>query len=114
MAVKTLSSRLSKRVVLQQEVETPDGAGGYSLAWQNVANVWAEIIPLRASRSNEPLVAGQIENRSFFRITIRYVEGAVPKMRLTFGLREFNIIGVINPDESNELLEIYAIEGGAL
>ena len=37
---------LRKQVTVQAEGQTPDGAGGYTLAWTNVATVWAEIKPV--------------------------------------------------------------------
>ena len=33
--------KLRHRVTLQSEGETPDGGGGYALAWSAVATVWA-------------------------------------------------------------------------
>lgn len=41
---KNTATLLRHRLTLQQEVKTADGAGGYVRTWQNIADLWAEII----------------------------------------------------------------------
>lgn len=109
-----LASRLTKRIAIEEEVQTPDGAGGFTSAWQEVATVWAEIRPWGIGRVDERFVSMQMEDRRYHRITIRYREGITPAMRVVFGMRVFNIISVVDPDAQQERLEIYAAEGVAL
>ena len=109
-----LASCLNKRITLQEEVQTPDGAGGYSLAWQDVTTIWAEFDVLQGSKSDEVLASKQQEARSFARVTIRYVSGVTAAMRVVYGVRVFNILGVINPGEANEMLELLVAEGVAI
>jgi len=110
-----LTSRLKKRVEIENPVETPDGGGGFTITWQNFATVWAEIIPFTASsRNSERSVNSKLEDVGSFRITIRHLDGVEAKMQVKFGTRLFNIRAVIDPNENKELLELIAEEGVAI
>jgi len=39
---------MKHRVAIRQPVLTPDGAGGFSESWQDVATVYASIMPATA------------------------------------------------------------------
>jgi len=119
MSSKTTSSRLRHRLTLQQEIQTPDGAGGSSKSWQDVTDLWAEIIPVvssgKSSRgsSTEQLFAGQVQSEINHRILLRYRDGVTASMRLVFEGRIFNIRYVANTEERRNTLEILAQEGVA-
>lgn len=115
---KNTTSRLKHRLTLQQEVQTPDGAGGYVKSWTNVIDLWAEILPITASGSGggrssgrEMLIAGQIQAEISHRIVLRYRTGITAAMRLVYESRIFNIRHVANVLESNETLELLVQEG---
>jgi SPP1 family predicted phage head-tail adaptor len=110
---KSTSSRLRHRLTLQQEVKTADGAGGCMRSWQDVADLWAEISPLkyRAGIGSERLVAGQIQSEISHEVTLRYRAGISTSMRLLFGNRAFNIRSIRNLNEDNEMLELLVDEG---
>jgi SPP1 family predicted phage head-tail adaptor len=115
---KNKSSRLRHRLTLQEEVMAPDSQGGYTRGWQNIADVWAEIIPLEnasgtKTQGSEQLSAGQIQSRLTHKITLRYRNGVTTAMRLLFENRAFNIRHVANDYERNEQLDILAEEGVA-
>lgn len=111
----TLSEKMRFRITLQTEQKTSDDAGGYTLSWTNVATVWAAIESAsRRASSTENVVAGQLENRSFFVFTIRYRDGVTSKMRVLYNSRVFNIRRVINVDERKQWIEIFATEGEAV
>lgn len=111
---RTTSSRLRHRLTLQQEVQTPDNAGGYTRSWQDVAQLWAEIIPTSTvSMSKEILFAGQLQAQVTHKILLRYRAGVSAGMRLLFDNRAFNIRYVLNSEEAGETLEILAEEGVA-
>lgn len=99
---------LRHRVTLQSAAETPDGGGGFTTAWSDVATVWAAIEPLKGT---ERLRAEQLENPVTHRVTIRHRAGVTAKMRVAFGARVFNIRAVINPEERNRRLELLCEEG---
>lgn len=114
--MKNTCSRLRHRLTLQEEVQTPDGFGGYARTWQDVADVWAEIISLAGtikSAGREILFAGQLQAEVSHRILLRYRDDVAAGMRLVFENRAFNIQSVVNTDEKNETLELLVQEGAA-
>lgn len=42
--------QLNRRLVLQAPVETTDGEGGVTRAYADVATLWAQVVPLIATR----------------------------------------------------------------
>ncbi len=109
-----ITSRLKRRVEIEMPVQVADGGGGLSVNWQNFATIWAEILPFSTTvRNSEKFTNGQLEDIGGFRITIRYLNGITPKMRVKYGTRLFNIRAVIDPDENKEILELLAEEGVA-
>lgn len=107
----SLASRMRHQITFQSENPSADTAGGYVLAWTNGATVWAEIKTRFSHSGSEKFSAGQLENRTSYAITTRYISGITPKMRILFGSRVLNIRSVVNLDGKNEILEIFAEEG---
>ena len=98
---------LKHNITIQEEVETPDGMGGFSVSWSDVFNARAAIWPLS---SKESLDSMKLELQVTHKIRIRYRSGITAKNRILFGTRTFNIISLINPDERNRMLDILATE----
>ena len=112
---KNTSTTLRHRLTLQQEVKTPDGAGGYTRSWQNVADLWAEISPIstRVIYGSEKLFAGQMQASLSHKVTIRYRSGLSTAMRLLFDNRAFNIRAISNASEGKDVIELLVEEGVA-
>ena len=117
---KTTASRLRHKLTLQQEVQTPDGAGGTSKSWTNITDLWAEIIPisgssskLNASAGKEIFYGAQVQAEVSHKILLRYRDGVTPDMRLVFESRIFNIRSVANIEERRDRLELLVQEGVA-
>jgi SPP1 family predicted phage head-tail adaptor len=101
---------LRHRVVIQSELASADGAGGYSLSWNFIATVWASVTPL----SGREILAGQrLESRITHRIRMRYRSDitVTSSTRLSWNGRTFNIRAVINPGQRNRWLELLVEEG---
>jgi len=107
---KHTCSRIRHRLALQEEVETPDGAGGYARSWQEIACLWGEIIPWKGK---ELPFAEQLQSRVTHRILLRYREGVTAAMRLAFENRIFNIRYVFATDELRDTLQLLVDEGVA-
>ncbi len=112
---KNTSTKLRHRLTLQEEVKTPDGAGGYIRSWQNVADLWAEISPIstKVIYGSEKLFAGQMQASLSHKITIRYRSGLSTAMRLLFENRLFNIRTISNTQENKDIIELLVEEGVA-
>lgn len=107
---RNTTSRLRHKLTLQQEVRTPDDVGGYTRTWSDVADLWAEIMPLTG---NERLLGPQLQSEVTHKILLRYRDGITAGMRLVFENRALNIRYVTNVAENNELIELLADEGVA-
>jgi SPP1 family predicted phage head-tail adaptor len=101
--------RLSSRVELQEEIETPDGAGGFTAQWTGIAQVWAEIRPV-AGQSLERAGTGVLDVTH--EITIRQRAGVRAGMRFAKGGRRFLIDALFDPDETGRWLKCQVREEG--
>ncbi len=102
-----------KRITIQQRSTSVDPLGQPSLAWVNVATVWADINPL----SGRELIAAKAVNSELTHsVLIRYQvlfadPIAVSKMRVLYGTRIFNIQASIDQDERHRIIELSCAEG---
>lgn len=92
---------------LQRAVATPDGAGGHTRTWEEVARLFAMIEPTRAFvRSG----AGQEHEKLTHRVTLRFRTDVRSGMRFVRLGRVFAILAVHDPDESRRYLVCRAQE----
>lgn len=106
---KASTSRLRHKLALQQEIQSADGAGGYTSVWQTIADIWAEIVPLTSNAhviGQEYVQAGKLESMVSHRIVMRYRSGVTPAMRFVFEGRIFSIRALSNVDERKDTLEV--------
>lgn len=96
------------RVTLQEESRVADGAGGSTLSWQDVATLWAAIIPLP---EKEQLQAEKLTARAPYKMTLRYDARIDTAKRFLWGARILNIRSVRDADARQHILEIIAEEG---
>lgn len=105
-------SRMRQRITFQTESGSGDGGGGTTLSWMSGSTVWAEVRPVSSrSLSAEQFRGGKVQNRATHVIITRYIADVIPKMRILYGSRTFNIRSVVNVDEQSEFLEILVEEG---
>lgn len=87
---------MRNRLTIQQPVRTPDNQGGYSLSWQDVATVWADV---RQLAGREYLMAQQLSTALSHQVSMRYRADVVPSWR---GVDEdgnvLDVHSVANPD----------------
>ncbi|WP_069649642.1 phage head closure protein [Caloranaerobacter ferrireducens] len=97
---------LRDRVTIQNYVRIPDGYGGYTETWQDVATVWANIKPLRG---REFFQAQQIQSEVTHKITIRYTDAVNITSRIKYKNKTFEIKSIIDIDNRHRFLEIMCI-----
>ena len=90
-----MAPRLRHRVTIEQVTESRDADGGVVTAWATLhSKVPAEIVPL----SGREFVAAQAAQAGITaRLTIRYMAGITPKMRVVHGSDIYNVEAVL-PD----------------
>lgn len=105
---KNTTSRLRHKMSLQDEIKTPDGAGGFTRSWKTVADIWAEITPLSG---RETFFASRLQSAVSHKIAIRYRKGISAGQRLVYDNRLFNIRSISNEQANNEVIELLVEEG---
>lgn len=103
---------LRHTIAIQEASETSDGMGGSSVTFANVSgmgSVPAAVWPLKAT---ERIDAMKLEHQVTHKVRIRYRSGITTKMRVNWSdkSKTFNIVGIINPDERNIMLELLCLE----
>jgi SPP1 family predicted phage head-tail adaptor len=107
LSSKLLAGKLRHQITLQILSGAQDSTGGFSSSYQNVATVWASI---EAVIAKDNLAANEFVSQVTHKITIRYMDGVTSAMRVVFKERDFQVQGVLNPDERTKLLILLAVE----
>ncbi len=98
---------LRHRITLQKPLIIKDSIGQQLEEWQDVATVWASVEPLSGK---EYFSAKQMNSEVSTKITIRYLEGITPFMRVFFQKHTYNILAIINFEERNVYLQLLCSE----
>jgi SPP1 family predicted phage head-tail adaptor len=101
---------LRHRIKIQRQTYTPDGLGGGANTWSDYAEIRAFIKP---KSGNEKLYSMRLESEVTHRIFIRYRDDLTTTDRINFNGRLMQIRALINIEEANRFIEIYADEGVA-
>lgn len=102
-----IPSKARHRVTLQRPEHVPDGAGGVSRTWVNVAYLWAGITFLDA---DESLANGQFSSRRRYRIVLRYRSDIQPEKRFLWGSKRLAIVQVNEDHKYDGFVEVMALE----
>lgn len=99
---------LVHRVTIQQATRTLNALGEPIEAWA----IFADNLPasLEAAPGREQIAAMQINAQRPYRITLRYLAGVTPLMRVKLGARTFEIQHVDNVGERNRALALTVTE----
>jgi len=108
-----MSFRLSRKLVLEERVNTPDGKGGFAVGWQALGTLWA-FVDARSGR--ETVVGARDVSRMRLRIVVRGAPDGSPRrpkpdQRLREGARIYAILAVSEQDANGRWLECWAEEG---
>ncbi|HSH26646.1 MAG TPA: phage head closure protein [Wenzhouxiangella sp.] len=104
------AGKLRHTITIEREQSVSDGAGGSYLTWATVATPRAYIKPMSGG---ERLQAMRLEATVTHRIFIRYRDDLLTSDRINFNGRLMQIRALINLEERDRWLEIYADEGVA-
>ena len=98
---------LRHRIVIQQQSSIQDGYGQPVSSWIDVSTLWSSIEPLSG---REFFAAQQVNSETTTRIKIRYLAGVVSKMRVVYGLKIYDILYVIDPEERHIEMQLMCKE----
>ncbi len=98
---------LRNLVIIEEYVETVSSYGGTVKTWSEYGRAWAAI---NALRGDEKYISAEKQATSTHQMTIRFLDGVNPKMRVVFGTRIFEIVSVINPGEWDKRMNLIVTE----
>jgi SPP1 family predicted phage head-tail adaptor len=98
---------LKRRLVLEEPVEAPDGAGGVTRIYQTVTTLWAALMPAGVSGL---VVADGRGATVTHRIILRSGPEVTTRHRFRLGARIFQIVALRDQDGEGRFLEIAAEE----
>jgi SPP1 family predicted phage head-tail adaptor len=87
MAASPPIGALRRRLIIEEPVETPDGAGGFRRTWRDLAPVWAEV---RAASTFDSRL-GRTGQSISHRITLRWRDDLTTVHRMRDGTRLYSI-----------------------
>lgn len=91
---------MTARLSLEEARATPDGQGGATVTWEEIARLWGRIEPFSQGVAEQ---AGAERVTISHRIWLYYREGIAAGMRLRKGARIFTIRTAHDPDETRRL-----------
>lgn len=100
--MKSLASRLRHRIDIEEFAVTQDSTtGAITEAWTSILSSNDELIPaeIMPMSGREFIAAASTQAGVNTKITIRYISGIVPAMRVVHGSNYYNIKAVL-PDPS--------------
>jgi SPP1 family predicted phage head-tail adaptor len=97
--------KLKHLITLRQKTLVPDGYGGYTETWADVAQKFALIEPVKAMKRFEAMQLGfEVTHTITMRKDLDLPITA--DMKIVFDGRTFDILSVIDVDEDDRYLEI--------
>jgi SPP1 family predicted phage head-tail adaptor len=104
------AGRLRLRLTLERATPAPDGAGGSTLAWNAVATLPADVMPVKADERE----AGEgLSDLALHRVVIRKRADISSSDRFRLGARKFRIRSISDPAEDGRFLECLCEEEGS-
>jgi SPP1 family predicted phage head-tail adaptor len=101
---------LDQPVEIKSETRTPDGQGGFTIAWTSVCEPWAAVAPAGASEQDRQ---GALRDVRGYEFRIHRRDGITAGMVVEWNGRRFNITGVTAPARRDPFMTIQAEEGVA-
>ena len=101
------AGELRHRFHLHAPQDTPDGAGGVTRDWVPEAAFWGS---LRPAASGERVFAAGVELAVSHRVRLRWRGDIDGTRRLVMGERVFAILGIADPDERGQWLDLMVEE----
>jgi SPP1 family predicted phage head-tail adaptor len=102
------TGKMRHRLELVNPGTAYDETGGISLANTSpVATVWGRI---EAVTGRDALAASQFDSLATYKITVRYNELFTAKMQVWFRGRAWQVLNVLNPDQTNKTMVLLCVE----
>ena len=94
-------------IEIKEKVFVDDGYGGQTETLELVCKTWAAIWPVNAKEMRENM---RTESKATHTVPVRFRPGIKHAMIVCFGIRTFEIKGIINFEERNIVLDLVCEE----
>lgn len=101
------AGELRTQMILEEQVETPDGQGGFTVVWTEIATLWAAI---DAAGGRAESFAGRSAIVSTHTIWLRHRDDVCPGQRLRRGAHIYRVDQAEDADGSRRYLFVRATE----
>lgn len=105
--MRARTGEMRHRVTIQTPVATPDGQGGSTIVWTDVATVWAFVRPEPGKEVVENM---RTQTNCTHRVFLRHTTGVTTARRLKYGTRIFDILSAVNSREEGVQMELVCRE----
>lgn len=102
------SGKLRRQVTIQSRSQAQNAIGEMADTWVTFATCYAELEDVLPGK--EEIVAAQVNVAHTVMISMRYVAGVTPRMRVLYGSRTFNVQAVANTGERDRELVLTCTE----
>lgn len=106
--MNNISGRLNRKIELWQHVQTEEKNSIGQKKWEEtkVKDVWAEVKPQTGSLLSGRAAESTL-SRTTHKITVRYDSSITPGMWFMAGGQRYEILYILNPYLTGEVLEIF-------
>ncbi len=103
------------RIAIEQPVDAPDGAGGFTTTWTTFTSAWASVEFVTPRKGGEEQFADATRATAYAKITMPWQAGILEKMRVNIAAQGLilNIRNLVDPDLRHRYLVILAESGVA-
>jgi len=108
--VNSTFADFTKTFVIEQLVETSDGAGGYTVAWTTFATVTGFV---QRKSGGETIENDKIDEDYPTVFSFEFIPGVLNNMRIFYNGKYFNIRSIVPIQDVDVWLDITADEGDA-
>lgn len=98
------AGKMDRQIIIEEKSVTRDDFGAETVIWQDVATVWAEVLPISG---REVFNAGKIFAEATTLFRIRWRSGLTEDMRISYGGQYYGV-SYLREVGRRELLEITA------
>lgn len=106
-----LASKLREQIRVERPLTSMDGQGGRYVSWQEVATIFAQVVPLQ-NVTQETLFADQPRSRETYRMTVRYRADIGVDMRVIWRGKTLLLSAVYEDHQARGMLHLVAYQGG--
>lgn len=100
---------LNQRVTFQTKTETISASGNVTAAWTDSFTAWGRM-KFEDGTAAESEIADKPTVQTRVTLIVRYRADIATGMRVKWGARYFEVMGMINRDERNRMLDLPLIE----